>query len=251
MNASMTEERDELLTNEPDAPADLPATYLKVRSAVDFVFAAVMLVLTGPLILLLMALVKLTSQGPAIYKQVRAGLGGVPYTIYKLRSMAENAERDGARWSGQGDTRITPLGHFLRKTHLDELPQLWNVLRGDMSLIGPRPERPCFVETLSLAYPEYKQRMAVKPGVTGLAQIQLPADEELAGVGRKLACDLCYIRNMGPWLDVRILVGTALKVLGFRLGTIRTVLWLPTDEAFVPSEGVQFTAEVVAAGPSL
>jgi lipopolysaccharide/colanic/teichoic acid biosynthesis glycosyltransferase len=219
------------------SPAALPAGYLALRTVLDFGVALVLLGLLGPLILLLMALVKLTSPGPALYTQIRLGRDGEPYWIFKLRTMEQDAEsRSGVRWSTAGDPRVTPLGRFLRKTHLDELPQLWNVLRGEMSLIGPRPERPEIVPELERLYPNYRQRLAVKPGITGLAQVQLPADSEVSGVGRKLGCDLCYIRNTGPWLDLRILVGTALKVAGMPLPIIGAALRLPGSEAEVAIE---------------
>src|SRR5439155_12868491 len=120
--------------------------------------------------LLSMLLVKLTSRGPALYTQTRLGRNGRPFTIYKLRTMQHRCESlTGARWSTPGDPRITPVGRFLRKTHLDELPQLWNVLRGDMALVGPRPERPEFVPQLEQAVPHYRDRLLVRPGVSGLA----------------------------------------------------------------------------------
>jgi lipopolysaccharide/colanic/teichoic acid biosynthesis glycosyltransferase len=211
----------------PMAPQP-PGWYAAARAAIDAAVALVLLVLTFPLVLVLLGLVKLTSRGPALYTQVRQGRGGRPYTIYKLRSMTHECERDsGPRWSIGNDPRVTRLGRLLRRTHLDELPQLWNVVRGEMSLVGPRPERPELAAELELAYPHFQDRLAVRPGITGLAQIQLPADSDLPGVGRKLACDLCYIREMGPWLDLKILVGTAMKVAGVPLGSIRERLALP------------------------
>src|SRR4051794_6104443 len=125
------------------------AWYPVVKETADTVLAAVLLVLTGPLILFLMALVRLTSDGPGLYAQVRMGLGGRHYRIYKIRTMSHNCElKSGPKWSTAGDPRVTGLGRWLRRSHLDELPQLWNVVRGDMSLIGPRPERPEFVQQL-------------------------------------------------------------------------------------------------------
>jgi hypothetical protein len=120
----------------------------------------------------------------------------------------------GPRWSVPGDPRVTPLGRLLRRTHIDELPQLLNVLRGDMSLVGPRPERPEFVRQLEQVYLCYRDRERVLPGVTGLAQVQLPPDTSVAEVRRKLACDLYYIANRDFWLDARIVLCTATKVLG-------------------------------------
>src|SRR5207253_4196733 len=142
---------------------------------------------------------------PVFYSQIRLGRGGKPFAIYKIRTMTHNCEKvSGAQWSTPGDARITPVGRFLRKTHLDELPQLWNVLRADMSLVGPRPERPEFVPKLEHALPRYRDRLAVRPGVSGLAQVQLPPDTDLASVRRKLAHDLFYVERMSFWLDLRI-----------------------------------------------
>src|SRR5439155_3872848 len=167
------------------------------KAVLDRVAALALLVLGGPLILVLALLVKLTSRGPAFYTQTRLGRHGVPFTICKLRTMMNKCESlTGPRWSMPGDPRVTGLGRFLRATHLDELPQLLNVLRGDMSLIGPRPERPEFLPELERACPRYRERLAVRPGVTGLAQVQLPADTNIASVRRKLAYDLYYIRHV-------------------------------------------------------
>jgi lipopolysaccharide/colanic/teichoic acid biosynthesis glycosyltransferase len=142
--------------------------------------------------------------------------------------MYHDCERtSGPRWSTAGDPRVTAFGRFLRKTHLDELPQLWNVLRGEMSLIGPRPERPEFVAELERVIPGYRTRLNVRPGITGLAQVQLPPDEEIEGVSRKVAYDLYYIAHASPQMDLRILVATALKVFGVPFDSIRTMTGLP------------------------
>src|SRR5262249_21310411 len=160
---------------------------------------------TAPLILLAALLVKLTSTGPVFYTQTRVGRKGRLFTIYKIRTMIHNCESlTGPRWSIPGDPRITWIGRVLRLSHLDELPQLLNVLRGEISLIGPRRERPEFVPKLDKALPNYRGRLAVRPGVTGLAQVNLPADTDLNSVRRKLACDLYYIQKLSFWLDVRI-----------------------------------------------
>jgi lipopolysaccharide/colanic/teichoic acid biosynthesis glycosyltransferase len=173
--------------------------------------------------------VKLTSRGPALYAQRRLGKGGRPYVLYKLRTMTHDCEKKtGPRWSTPGDPRVTPLGRILRRTHLDELPQLWNILRGEMSLIGPRPERPEFVSALEGALPCYRQRLLVRPGVTGLAQVQLPADTDLQSVRRKLAYDLYYIRMLSPGLDLKIVACTSLHVLGVPSRLLRRVFSLPS-----------------------
>ena len=184
-------------------------------------FAVVLLVLTAPVMLAAMLIVKLTSPGPALYSQVRLGRFGRPFTIYKIRSMRNNCEaQSGPRWCVTGDPRVTPFGWFLRKSHIDELPQLWNVLRGDLSLVGPRPERPMIVADLETKLPDYRERMSVKPGITGLAQVQLPPDETLECVRRKLQFDIQYVAGVSAWLDLRIMLSmtfnTAPKISPFR-----------------------------------
>jgi lipopolysaccharide/colanic/teichoic acid biosynthesis glycosyltransferase len=205
----------------PQAP---PAAswYESLKPALDFTMALVLLILTAPLMLFAMILIKLTSPGPVIYSQTRLGRGGRPFTIYKLRTMTHNCESlTGARWSMPGDSRVTKVGRWLRKTHIDELPQLWNVLKGDMSLIGPRPERPEFVPQLEQAIPLYRERLNVRPGVTGFAQVQLPPDTDLESVRLKLGYDLYYVSQVGLIFDVKIYLATFLKVLGVSMPTIR------------------------------
>src|SRR5262249_45239825 len=137
----------------------------------------------------------------------------------------------GVRWATQDDPRVTPVGRFLRRSHLDELPQLWNVLRGEMSLVGPRPERPEFVPNLEAAIPHYRERLLVRPGLTGLAQVQLPADTDLASVRRKLAYDLYYVRRMSPWMDLCIFLCTALKLVRVPFHVSRRLFLVPSPEA--------------------
>jgi lipopolysaccharide/colanic/teichoic acid biosynthesis glycosyltransferase len=212
------------------------SSYVTLKAAGDFVAAVVLAFLVAPLIIFSMALVKLTSRGPAIYSQTRLGRYGRPFTIYKIRSMVLDSEAAGPRWSTKGDQRVTRVGRFLRDSHLDELPQLWNVLRGEMSLVGPRPERPVFVAQLERALPLYRRRLAVRPGVTGLAQVQLPPDTDLDSVRRKLMCDLHYIERLDFWLDLRIIACTILALLGIPHDTSRKFLRVPslgkTDEVF-------------------
>jgi lipopolysaccharide/colanic/teichoic acid biosynthesis glycosyltransferase len=218
--------------------------YGPVKRAAEFAAALVLLVLTAPLILLAALLVKLTSRGPAFYTQTRVGLGGRPFTIYKIRTMIHNCESlTGPRWAIPGDPRVTRVGHFLRMTHLDELPQLLNVLRGDMSLVGPRPERPEFVRELDRALPGYRRRLAVRPGVTGLAQVQLPADSDLNSVRRKLDQDLYYVRACGPWLDFRLLCCTACRMLGIPFRCSRRLLGIPTSETIARTMQADTPAE--------
>jgi lipopolysaccharide/colanic/teichoic acid biosynthesis glycosyltransferase len=207
-------------------------SYFAFKAILDAVLAAALLLLTSPVLLVCALLVKLTSRGPAFYSQVRLGLGGKPYWIYKLRSMYQNCEsQSGVQWSQKGDPRVTPLGRFLRRTHLDELPQLWNILKGEMSLIGPRPERPEFIPTLAKAIPLYEARMAVRPGVTGLAQVQLPADSDLNSVRAKVSYDLYYVQHAGLMMDLRILGATVLKVFGASFSRIRRCVRMPASDA--------------------
>jgi lipopolysaccharide/colanic/teichoic acid biosynthesis glycosyltransferase len=205
--------------------------YPAVKAVADFALALALLVLAAPAVAAAALLVRLTSRGPAFYSQTRLGRGGRPYRIYKLRTMRHDCERlSGPQWSRARDPRVTPLGRLLRKTHLDELPQLWNVLRGEMSLVGPRPERPEFVPELERALPNYRARLLVRPGLTGLAQVQLPPDADLESVRRKLRYDLYYVRRFGFWLDVRLLASTALHVVGAPFALSRRLLRVPGAE---------------------
>jgi lipopolysaccharide/colanic/teichoic acid biosynthesis glycosyltransferase len=215
-------------------PVAASARYAPLRRVLDFTGALLLLILTGPVLVLAALAVRLSSRGPAFYTQIRTGRGGRPFTIYKLRTMVDNCESlTGPRWTIPGDPRITPLGWFLRRTHLDELPQLYNVLRGDMSLIGPRPERPEFVAKLERAVPGYAGRHAVLPGITGLAQVQLPPDTDIESVREKLRYDLYYVRHCSLSLDLRISVATVLHMFGASFGVLRRLRFVPApaDEA--------------------
>lgn len=232
--------------------------YYRWKARVDFVLALFLLILSAPVILVAAALVKLTSCGPAFYSQTRLGLNGVPYRILKLRTMVHNCEKlSGPRWATVNDPRITAVGRFLRRTHFDELPQLWNVLRGDMSLVGPRPERPEFVPALDHAIPHYRQRLSVRPGVTGLAQIQLPADSDLDSVRRKLTCDLYYIQQASFALDFKVLMSTAFHVLGVPFSVAKALFRVPSgmedDTAGGPSSPseIRVPLEAVCMQPEL
>lgn len=188
--------------------------YAQVKNVIDVILAAVLLVCLLPLILLSAIAVKWTSRGPAFYCQSRLGRDGRKFTLIKLRTMIVDAEDGtGPVWSKSEDPRITPVGLFLRKTQIDEFPQLLNVIMGQMSLIGPRPERPEIANGLELQIPYYRQRLKVKPGITGFAQLTLPADTDIESVRRKLVPDLYYVRNMNPWLDLRILIFTGVYFL--------------------------------------
>ncbi|MDQ8208541.1 sugar transferase [Coraliomargarita sp. SDUM461003] len=179
-----------------------------MKRLIDIGVSVPALLATLPLWFLVMILVKLDSKGPAFYSQTRVGLLGRPFEIFKFRTMTTEAEKNGAQWATKGDTRVTRVGAFLRKTRLDELPQLWNVLKGDMSLVGPRPERPEFVELLKQEIPLYEWRYLVKPGLTGWAQILFKYGESVADARRKLQYDLFYIKNFCITLDLQILIRT-------------------------------------------
>lgn len=189
----------------------------RLKSAFDYALAAALFVLLLPVMLLTAVAVKLTSRGPAVYSQTRVGRGGRVFVIYKFRTMYHECEKvSGIQWSVKGDLRITPLGKVLRATHLDELPQLWNVLRGEMSLVGPRPERPEIVNDLRVSVWGYDVRHAVLPGITGFAQIHLPPDSSILTVKNKLIYDRFYVSRMGPLTDLYCIACTGLKVLGLR-----------------------------------
>jgi len=162
--------------------------------------------------------VRLTSRGPVFYHQERVGLNGRVFTVHKLRTMREDAEAaTGPVWSGPNDARVTPIGGFLRRARLDEIPQLWNVLLGEMSFVGPRPERPSFVQELTEKIPFYGQRHVVKPGVTGWAQVRYTYGASIEDAIEKLQYDLYYIKNMSFALDVVIVLDT-IKTVVLRRG---------------------------------
>jgi lipopolysaccharide/colanic/teichoic acid biosynthesis glycosyltransferase len=209
--------------------------YPACKAVADFVVALLLCLPALPVVLLSALLVKLTSRGPAFYTQARVGRHGRLFTIFKIRTMVHNCESlTGPRWSIPGDPRVTPIGWFLRVSHLDELPQLLNVLLGEMSLVGPRPERPEFLPELERAYPVYPLRLEVRPGVTGLAQVQLPADSDLGSVRQKLSCDLYYVRHLSLWLDVRLLVCTAFYALGIPFRIAGRLLAIPATTLIEP-----------------
>jgi lipopolysaccharide/colanic/teichoic acid biosynthesis glycosyltransferase len=199
---------------------------LAVKGALDRVAAIVMLLPALPVIGFLIVAIRLTSKGPGVYSQPRVGKGGRPFVMYKLRSMRIDAEaKTGPVWSSSlSDPRVTPLGYWLRRLHLDELPQLFNVLKGDMSLIGPRPERPEFVKVLADQIEHYTERLRIAPGITGLAQVNLPPDTDIDSVRRKLMLDREYLETASFSLDARIVLCTLLRVVGVRGGL--GVKWL-------------------------
>ena len=187
---------------------------LVLKRAVDVAASTIGLVLVAPIMAVIAIAIKLDSDGPIFYSQERVGRFGELFKIYKFRTMIVNAEANGPVWaSADRDPRVTRLGTLLRRTHLDELPQIVNVMLGDMSLVGPRPERPCFVEQLDRTIPLYDQRLLVKPGMTGLAQVHYRYDQTFNDVKKKLRFDLLYVKRMCLMLDVRILAWTMFVVV--------------------------------------
>jgi sugar transferase (PEP-CTERM system associated) len=187
---------------------------VQLQTIYSFVIALILLIVSAPVMLIVAVLVKLTSKGPVLYRQVRVGKDDKPFTLYKFRSMRVDAEANtGAVWATKDDPRITPLGKWLRKLRLDELPQLFNVLRGEMSIVGPRPERPEFTRTLEEKIPFYRQRTCVKPGVTGWAQINHKYGDTLEDTIKKLEYDLYYIKHLSFSLDLYIVLSTIKTVL--------------------------------------
>ncbi len=226
----------------------LPAITRVAKRIADIVIASTLLVLLIPCMLIIAPLIKLTSRGPIIFRQVRVGLNrrvvsadrrqrsaGAPqptserrcegndrrtefsygrhFTLYKFRTMRADAERNGAQFAVKNDNRVTLIGRFLRVTRFDELPQLWNVLKGEMTLVGPRPERPEFVKELSHEIPNYLQRLGLKPGLTGVAQVVNGYDNDIESFRRKVAFDLLYLRNCCLWNDLKIILRTVGVVL--------------------------------------
>ena len=186
----------------------------KVKVISDVVFAIVLLIIGLPLWFFIACVIKLDSKGPIFFKQVRLGKNNEKFTLIKFRTMIENAEIEtGPVWTDKKDPRITFVGKWLRRFYLDEVPQLLNVLKGEMSLVGPRPERPFFVEKLEKEYPLYSRRLKIRPGITGWAQIKHSYDERIEDIREKLKYDFYYIENVDIWLDIKILLGTILVVL--------------------------------------
>lgn len=218
------------------------------KRVADIVMAVTLLILLSPIMLITAIAVKLTSPGPIIFRQTRVGLNlrkaserrlringeppdetgerrepgrdrrkvhayGKEFTLYKFRTMRNDAEKNGAQFAVKGDPRVTSIGRIMRKTRLDELPQLWNVLRGEMTMVGPRPERPVFIEKLSIEVPGYLDRLGLKPGLTGLAQIENGYDNDIESFRRKVKYDLLYLQNCSLWNDFKILLRTIRVVL--------------------------------------
>jgi len=179
---------------------------LGVKRIFDLLMGLIGSIISLPIILVLAVIIKMTSKGPVFYRQIRVGLMGTMFKVIKLRSMYQNAEaKTGAVWAQKNDPRITPIGRFMRKTRLDELPQFWNVLKGDMSLVGPRPERPVLTEEFSQKFVDFPKRLRIIPGITGYAQINggydITPDE-------KCKLDNYYIEHYSLWFDIKMMFGT-------------------------------------------
>ena len=189
------------------------AFHYAAKRSFDILVSAAVLAFALPVMVVTALLIRLDSPGPIFYRQVRTGLNGKPFTLFKFRSMRVDAEREGPQWAALSDNRITRIGAFIRKTRIDELPQVFCVLRGQMSFIGPRPERPFFVESLTQHVPYYNERHRMKPGITGWAQVNYPYGASIADAKEKLSYDLYYTKNFSLFLDVLILLQTIRVVL--------------------------------------
>jgi lipopolysaccharide/colanic/teichoic acid biosynthesis glycosyltransferase len=184
-----------------------------VRRLLDIVLASLLLLLMGPVLLTTALLIRLESPGPVIYRQDRIGLGGRVFTLWKFRSMRNDAELSGPSWAAVDDPRVTGVGRLIRKVRIDELPQLINIVRGEMSMVGPRPERPHFVEQLVREIPVYRQRLLVKPGLTGWAQVSYPYGASVEDARAKLSYDLYYVKHRSLLFDLLILLSTVRVIL--------------------------------------
>nr|WP_245622176.1 exopolysaccharide biosynthesis polyprenyl glycosylphosphotransferase [Pseudidiomarina woesei] len=179
----------------------------------DILLSTIGLLAVSPILIITALLIKLDSKGPVLYKQARVGLFNKEFDVIKFRSMTTDAEANGAQWASKNDARVTRVGKLLRKTRIDELPQLINVLNGEMSLIGPRPERQVFIQELEKSIPYYRFRHAVKPGITGLAQVKYPYGASVDDAKWKHRYDLHYIKHQTAWMDLKIVVLTVYTVL--------------------------------------
>lgn len=227
---------DDALASGPDDDFEPRERSEVVSRIFNVAVASTVLAVVSPVMIVTALLIRLTSRGPALYTQTRVGLdrrwnrtralherrredlGGIPFEIYKFRSMRVDAEPDGqAVWASKNDDRVTRLGRFLRATRIDELPQMWNVVRGDMNIVGPRPERPSIFVRLREQIDEYPIRQRVRPGITGLAQVSNPYDASVDDVRRKVFFDLEYMRRQSLYTDIVIMLRT-IPVMLFRIG---------------------------------
>ena len=191
-------------------------TSKRIKRISEFILSLFLLIITAPIVLLISIFIKIEDRGPILYSQKRSGFAGQIFTIYKLRTMKTNAEKYGIKWSSENDKRVTKIGKFLRMTRLDELPQLISVLKGDMSLIGPRPERPEIDEMLTTKISNYKLRYLVRPGISGWAQVSYPYGASIEDTKMKMSYDIYYIKNFSTLFDLLILLETIRLVFNFR-----------------------------------
>ena len=190
------------------------SAYLMAKRLFDIIISIIAVIFLSPLFLITALLIKCSSKGPAIFTQIRVGKEGQHFKIYKFRTMRVDAETiSGPVWAKENDPRLIPIGRFLRKSHIDEIPQFINVLKGDMSFIGPRPERPVFVDKFKKEIFDYEKRLQVKPGITGLAQVWHSYDETIADVRKKIKYDILYIKKLCLWTDLLICFRTVRVVL--------------------------------------
>ncbi len=195
-------------------PELMPEWEKKLKRLMDVLTSLIILIISLPVIIITAIAIKLTGRGPIFFKQERSGMNGNAFKIIKFRSMYEDAEENtGPVWSSKDDPRVTKVGKIIRRVRIDELPQMINVLKGQMSVVGPRPERPFFVEKLSQEIPYYKRRLKVRPGITGWAQVKHKYDESVEDVKIKLRYDLFYIENMSLRMDFKIIMRTIFVVL--------------------------------------
>lgn len=195
-------------------PELMPEWEKKLKRISDVIISLIILIITLPLNILVSIFIKLDSKGPVLFKQERIGMNNKEFRIYKFRSMFQDAEKHtGPVWSRKDDPRVTRVGRIIRQLRIDEIPQFFNVLKGEMSLVGPRPERPYFVDMLAQQLPYYRRRLKVRPGITGWAQVKHKYDESIEDVKVKLRYDLFYIENMSLRMDIKILARTILVVL--------------------------------------
>ena len=224
---------------------DSPRGFFRRKYVLDRIVGIAMLLPASLVIAVCWLLVKLTSRGPGFYRQTRVGCGGKTFELIKLRTMRVDAEANGIAWSsGKDDPRKTKVGSFLRKLHLDELPQLWNVACGHMALVGPRPERPEIIAFLEELIPDYQLRHTVKPGVTGLSQINIEPDTNINITRRKQVLDLRYIGRASHILDLRIIAATSLRMIGLKGQQVMTMMGLSQRINMQDLESVAYEFDV-------
>ncbi|MCE7916633.1 MAG: sugar transferase, partial [Nitrosomonas sp. PRO5] len=195
-------------------PELMPEWEKKLKRLMDIVVSLLILIVSAPITILTSIAIKIDSEGTVFFKQERLGQNGKPFNVYKFRSMIKDAEKyTGPVWSKKDDPRVTRMGKFVRKVRIDEIPQMFNVLKGEMSLVGPRPEREYFVEKLSQEIPYYRRRLKVRPGITGWAQVRYPYGASIEDAIEKLQYDLYYVKNHSLFLDFVILIDTVGVVL--------------------------------------